>query len=159
MTSPTHTSWKTELLHRLQNIDPYQFEKLCGKLLKAMGATNVKVTQRSHDGGIDGTATMHANPLSVDMAFQCKRRKGTIGEKDIRDFLGALTKLRNKQGLFITTGRYTKTARQTAKDNLIYEIHLIDGDDLCSLMEIHRIGIKMQTVIDEAFFADLKKKP
>ena len=39
--------WKTTLLDRLREIDPYKFEELCGELLRAENFTNVKVTQQS----------------------------------------------------------------------------------------------------------------
>ena len=151
--------WKADLLDRLREIDPYKFEELCGDLLRAQDFTDVKVTQRSHDGGIDGTASMWVNDLiSSDIAFQCKRHKGNVGSKDMDAFLGALTKFGTRRGLFITTGRYTENAKKAAKNNPMYKVNLIDGNMLCSLLKNHGMGVKMQEVIDESFFAKLRKK-
>ena len=151
--------WKTALLDRLLTIDSYKFEHLCGSLLRKEGFTDVKVTNRSRDGGIDGTASWRIGLLSFDVVFQCKRYKGTVGSKDMDGFLGALMKLGAKRGLFITTGSYTKAAEQTALNSPAYKVDLIDGDTLCDLLKNREMGVKTQEVIDEAFFVDLEKKP
>ncbi|WP_370632884.1 restriction endonuclease [Hasllibacter sp. MH4015] len=41
--------------------------------------------------------------MSFQVYFQCKRWKGSVGSKEIRDFRGALQGRADK-GLFITTG-------------------------------------------------------
>ena len=76
----------------------------------------------------------------------------------MNEFLGALTKYSANRGLFITTSSYTKDAQQAALDNPTYQVDLIDGDMLCDLLKKHKMGVKMQEVIDEAFFVDLEKK-
>ena len=147
--------WKTDLLDRIREIDPYKFEELCGRLLRAAGFEDVKVTNRAKDGGIDGFASLRVKLMSFDVAFQCKRHKGTVGSKDVQAFVGALGPSSARRGIFITTSSYTKAARQVEREN---KVDLIDGDKLCDLLKKHKMGVKMQEAIDEAYFVDLEKK-
>ncbi len=47
--------------------------------------------------------------MSFHIAFQCKKYKGSVGAPEIRDFRGETVE-RADRGLFITTGRFTKSA-------------------------------------------------
>ena len=47
-------SWSEDLLDTLQNMPPDAFERLCQRLLRESGFTEVVVTGKSGDGGIDG---------------------------------------------------------------------------------------------------------
>lgn len=63
----------------LQNLSPTGFEHLCGRLLREYDFENIEITQRSHDGGIDGYATLKLNPfVNLSVFFQCKRYQGTV---------------------------------------------------------------------------------
>ena len=53
---------KPSLIEVLQSISPSGFEHLCGRLLKEYNFEDIEITQRSHDGGIDGYATLKLNP-------------------------------------------------------------------------------------------------
>lgn len=50
----TGEEWQDELLNTIKSIKPNQFERLCQRLLRELGFTNVTVEGRSGDGGIDG---------------------------------------------------------------------------------------------------------
>lgn len=84
--------WRKRLYEVLINMDPYGFERLTQRVLRECGFTNVVVTKKSGDGGIDGTGKLKINGIfSFNIAFQCKRYQGSVGAGDIRDFRGSLT--------------------------------------------------------------------
>ncbi len=70
---------KFSLIEVLQKLSPTGFEHLCGRLLREYDFENIEITQRSHDGGIDGYATLKLNPfVNLSVFFQCKRYAGTV---------------------------------------------------------------------------------
>ena len=147
-------SWREVLKNILKNMDPFAFERLSMRLLRACGFDNVKVTKKSRDGGIDGYGKWKINPiLGFNIAFQCKRYKTLVRAKSIRDFRGALTTDIEK-GVFITTGEYTVDAKKEAEQKGKIEIELIDGDKLIDLLCEHQLGVKAITAydIDKDFF-------
>ena len=84
------TTWKDELLDALKVIEPTAFERLSQRLLREAGFIKVEVRGQAGDGGIDGIGVLRVNLVSFQIYFQCKRWKGSVGSKDIRDFRGAL---------------------------------------------------------------------
>ena len=106
-------SWKDQLLNKITQIKPYDFERLCQLILRESGFIKVKVTGKSGDGGIDGMGILRVNLLSFHVSFQCKRYQGSVGSSQIRDFRGAVVG-RGDKGLFITTGTslLTRAKRQ-----------------------------------------------
>ena len=66
--------WRTELAETLHTMNPYAFERLAMLLLRECGFSQVTVTKKSGDGGIDGTGKLRINGIfSFNVAFQCKR--------------------------------------------------------------------------------------
>lgn len=146
--------WKDRLAEVLQNMDPYGFERLSQRLLRECGFTQVEVTKKSGDGGIDGTGKLRINGIfSFNVAFQCKRYKGMVGAGEIRDFRGSLTTDIEK-GVMITTGSFSKAAREEASNPGKQQIDLIDGEEFMSKIAEYGIGVKPVTTyeIDEEFF-------
>ncbi len=149
--------WKQKLLDILQSMDPYGFERLSKRLLRECGFTSVEVTKKSNDGGIDGTGKLRINGIfSFNVAFQCKRYTGSVGAPEIRDFRGSLTTDIEK-GVFITTGSFSKAAREEASNPGKQQIDLIDGEDFINKIAEYEIGVKPVTVyeIDEEFFKNI----
>lgn len=146
--------WKTELAETLHNMDPFAFERLSMLLLRECGFTQVTVTKKSGDGGIDGTGKLRINGIfSFNVAFQCKRFKGSVSAGDIRDFRGSLTTDIEK-GVLITTGSFTKAAREEASNAGKQQIDLMDGEEFISKLIEYGLGVKERTIyeIDKAFF-------
>jgi len=146
--------WREQLADILQHMDPYGFERLAQRVLRECGFTQVRVTQKSSDGGIDGTGKLRINGIfSFNVAFQCKRYKGAVGAPEIRDFRGSLTTDIEK-GVMITTGTFTKAAKQEASNLGKKQIDLIDGEDFITKIAEYGIGVKPVTTyeIDEEFF-------
>ena len=156
--SPELPKWKTELSDVLHNMNPYGFEKLAMYLLRECGFSDVKVTKKSGDGGIDGTGKLKINGIfSFNVAFQCKRYKGSVGADVIRDFRGSLSTDIEK-GVLITTGVFTKSARDEASDAGKKQIDLIDGDEFMNKLAEYCIGLKeiKSYEIDKDYFDNLK---
>lgn len=150
--------WKNELSEILHNMNPYGFEVLSMYLLRECGFSDVKVTKKSGDGGIDGTGKLKINGIfSFNVAFQCKRYKGSVGADVIRDFRGSLSTDIEK-GVLITTGAFTKMAKDEASDAGKKQIDLIDGAEFMNKLAEYSIGLKevKSYEIDKEYFEQLK---
>lgn len=146
--------WRQRLADVLQNMDPYGFERLAQRLLRECGFSQVEVTKKSGDGGVDGTGKLKINGIfSFNVAFQCKRYRGAVGAGDIRDFRGSLTTDIEK-GVFITTGTFTKAAKEEASKLGKQQIDLIDGEEFINKIAQYGIGVRevITYEIDEEFF-------
>ena len=137
--------WKSSLLAVLGAMPPDAFERLSQRLLREAGFTKVEVRGKSGDGGIDGVGVLRVNLVSFQIYFQCKRWKGSVGAKDIRDFRGALQGRADK-GLFITTGNFTSQASEEATRDGAIAIELIDGDRLCDLLKGNELGVETEMI-------------
>ncbi len=149
--------WRKRLYEVLINMDPYGFERLTQRVLRECGFTNVVVTKKSGDGGIDGTGKLKINGIfSFNIAFQCKRYQGSVSAGDIRDFRGSLTTDIEK-GVFITTGSFSKPAIEEASNPGKQQIDLIDGEEFITKLAEFGIGVKevKDYEIDEQFFAKI----
>jgi len=156
--APTEDDWKEDLLAEIRNLSPDGFERLCQRILGALGFEDVLVTGKSGDGGIDGVATLRQlGVLSSRVYFQCKRYSANnpVTPEQVRGFRGALSeKGQGSRGLFITTGRFTKQAEETAFGSGGIPIDIIDGDRLADRMRALELGGVETKVfmIDRAFF-------
>ena len=148
---------KNDLLEKLKTIDPYYFEKVILILLKKMGYGDFQETSKSGDGGIDGI--INEDKLGLDKIYiQAKRfSENKVREKDIRNFIGAMSGDTNK-GVFVTTSMFDKGADQKAK-NAHHKIILIDGNRLVDLMHEYNVGVQVKASyevkhLDEDFFVE-----
>ncbi|MBB3836926.1 restriction system protein [Runella defluvii] len=142
------------LINIIQNLPAAGFEKLCKRLLTEIGINEITITGGSGDQGIDGKGIVKLNDVvSLNIVFQCKRYKETVSPHHVRDFRGAMQG-RGEKGLIITTGRFTKEAKNEANRDGVTPIELIDGDRLVELFEKYRLGLKPVTVfeIEQEFF-------
>ena len=142
------------LLNLIQNLKANGFEKLCKRLLTEIGINDIIITGGTGDQGIDGKGIVKLNDVvSLNIVFQCKRYKETVSPHHVRDFRGAMQG-RGEKGLIITTGRFTKEAKNEASRDGVTPIELIDGERLVKLFEKHNLGLKPVTVfeIDHEFF-------
>lgn len=143
-----------ELLNLIKNLSPIGFEKLCKRLLTEIGIHDIVITGGSGDQGIDGIGLVKLNDVvSLNIVFQCKRYKDSVSPHYVRDFRGAMQG-RGEKGLMITTGRFTKEAKNEANRDGVTPIELIDGDRLVDLFEKYQLGLKPVTIyeIDNEFF-------
>jgi restriction system protein len=116
------------------------------RLLRESGFSQVEVTGRTGDGGIDGRGIARIHGLlSFHVLFQCKRYQGSVGAPEIRDFRGAMVG-RSDKGLFITTGTFTPAAVKEATRDGAPAIDLIDGNDLADKLKEFSLGVTTATV-------------
>lgn len=146
---------KDELLEKLKEIDPFYFEKVILILLKKMGYGDFVETAKTGDGGIDGI--INEDKLGLDKIYIQAKRYGEnkVREKDIRNFIGAMSGDTQK-GVFVTTSSFDTGATKKAND-AHHTIILIDGLKLVDLMHQYNVGIQVKAVyevkeLDNDFF-------
>ena len=146
---------KIELLEKLKTIDPFYFEKVILILLKKMGYGDFIETAKTGDGGIDGI--INEDKLGLDKIYIQAKRYGEnkVREKDIRNFIGAMSGDTNK-GVFVTTSDFDSKAIQKAKE-AHHAIITIDGNKLVDLMHQYNVGVQVAATyevkeLDEDFF-------
>lgn len=150
-------NWKYTAMSMItDHLSPNAFERLMQRVLREKGFDQVEVTGKSGDGGIDGKGIAKINGiLSFYIVFQCKRYKGKVSSKEIRDFRGAMVG-RTDKGLFITTGSFTRDAIAEATRDGAPTIDLIDGDKLAEKLKELGLGIKVkikeEISVDEEWF-------
>ena len=151
--------WREKTSEILHNLDPFAFEILAQRLLRECGFSDVEVTKKSGDGGIDGTGKLRINGIfSFHVAFQCKRYKGPVGAPQIRDFRGSLgTNI--EKGVLITTGTFTREAKEEAASEGKRLIDLMDGEELIDKLAEYGIGLNevKSYEVDEDFFNTLNE--
>lgn len=153
-------SWKEQILEVLLGLPPDDFERLARRLLREAGFISATVTGRSGDGGIDGLGVYRLSLVSFPVFFQCKRYRGSVSAGAVRDFRGAMAG-RGDKGLLITTGTFTREARDEATRDGAPPIDLIDGTRLCDLLKEYGMGVNVEKrviediSVDPTFFQDL----
>lgn len=155
--STIETEVKNELLDKLKEINPYYFEKVILILLKKMGYGDFIETSKSGDGGIDGI--INEDKLGLEKIYtQAKRyNENKIREKDIRNFIGAMSG-DTRKGVFITTSSFDDSAIKKARE-AHHTIILIDGIKLVELMHQYNVGVQVKTTyevkeVDNDFFEE-----
>jgi restriction system protein len=154
----------TELLARLRSNTFQFFERVVVQLLRNMGYGSgvddaARTLGRSGDNGVDGVVDQ--DQLGLDRVYVQAKRYGpdvVVRPSEIRDFFGSLDRFRAAKGLFMTTSRFSRSARETA-EALSKRIVLIDGKQLASLMIRHNVGVRIEETlhlkkVDEDFFLD-----
>lgn len=149
-------AWKLQLNSILAKLAPAAFERLTQRMLRELGFTQVEVTGRSGDGGIDGRGIARLNGvMSFHVLFQCKRYKGSVGPGEVRDFRGAMVGRADK-GLFLTTGIFTPAAVKEATRDGAPPIDLVDGDAFADLLKQLSLGVRREMVetfqVDQQWF-------
>ena len=157
----TKSGLKPSLIEVLQSLSPTGFEQLCGRLLREYDFENIEITQRSHDGGIDGYATLKLNPfVNLSVFFQCKRYTGTVPTEKVQAFIGVMetNKRSVEKGLIITTGNFAKAALEIERSNI--KLELIDGDKLVEMFERVELGLTPKTIYEPnmSFFEPYMEK-
>lgn len=152
--------WREQITDILLGMSPYAFEKLAQRLLRECGFSDVEVTKKSGDGGIDGTGKLRINGIfSFNVAFQCKRYKVAVGAPEIRDFRGSLS-TNIEKGVLITTGSFTRAALVEASSEGKRLIDLMDGEELINKLAEYGIGLNevKSYEVDMDFFNSLDDK-
>lgn len=132
------------LQKEISSMDPTAFEWLIRALLLKLGYSNVVVTKRSGDGGIDVTADLVAGGIAIiKTAVQVKRMK-SVGRPVVQSLRGSLSA--HQAGVVVTSGRFAENALEDAIDSSKQPIACIDGARLAQLMLEHRLGVERRMV-------------
>jgi restriction system protein len=149
--------WKFEVINLLiEKLSPNDFERLIQRVLREKGFSQVEVTGRTNDGGIDGKGIARINGiLSFHIIFQCKRYRGKVSASEIRDFRGAMVG-RTDKGLFITTGTFTREAVKEANRDGAPAIDLMDGEKIAEKLKELKLGVEIEmrehVIVNEKWF-------
>lgn len=135
------------LIKKIQEMDPFQFEYLVAELLRKIGYENVEVTKRSGDKGIDVVGNLTVGGLTnVKTVIQVKRYKtgNNISGKYITQLRGSAEV--DQRGLIITTSNFTKDAIVEAKASNKMPVSLVNGEKLIELLFKYKVGVKEDIV-------------
>lgn len=140
-------NWKSKLLNIIiENVTASGFERLVQRFLREKGFSQVEVTGRTGDGGIDGIGIAKINGiLSFHIVFQCKKYQGPVSASQVRDFRGAMVG-RTDKGLMITTGYFTRDAIKEATRDGAPTIDLIDGEKFAEKMKELGLGVTVEYI-------------
>ena len=153
-----------KLLDEVKRQSPQFFEQLVIRLLVNMGYGGsfedaAKVTQYSHDDGIDGV--IKEDKLGLDTIYIQAKRYTTqaVQKPDLQKFIGALVEYKATKGIFITTSSFSSGALETCKKAEHVKIILIDGLQLANFMIEYNVGVSTTQVyeikrVDTDFFAE-----
>ena len=147
---------RKQLRDRLFQLSPDQFERLVGRLLESLGVSNVQVTGRTGDGGLDGHGI--APVLSLRVCFQAKRWTNPVPGEPVRALIGTVVNNAYDKGVFITTSSFTAGAKEESERSTS-RVVLLDGDAVVDLMMKKHLGVRsepvVREVVDEEFFGNL----
>lgn len=135
------TAIRSQLLDRLNELTPRQFELFARKLLQVYGFVEVQVTKVSSDGGIDGHGKLRLGLATMSAAFQCKRWEGNVGRPEVDKFRGAIQG-EFEQGIFFVTSDFTPQARDASLKKGAVPIILLNGVSIVDLMIQKGIGVE-----------------
>ena len=153
-----------KLLDEVKRQSPQFFEQLVIRLLVNMGYGGsfedaAKVTQYSHDDGIDGV--IKEDKLGLDTIYIQAKRYTTqaVQKPDLQKFIGALVEHKATKGIFITTSSFSSGALETCKKAEHVKIILIDGTQLANFMIEYNVGVSTTQVyeikrVDTDFFVE-----
>jgi restriction system protein len=147
---------KKRLGFELQELSPRSFEYFCRNFLSHLGFTTVEVTRTSQDGGIDGHGDFRQGAVRIRSAFQAKRlTKGVVGRPDIDRFRGAIQG-EYDHGVFLTTSRFSRDAKEASYKKGAITILLLDGPAIAELLLERGLGVRKSPLyvydIDKEFF-------
>ncbi len=139
----------------------YVFEDFLKAYLEKIGLDEVRVTQRSSDGGVDLEAIRYGvggldGADSVEYFVQAKRNKPgtTIPIEKVRALRGVMKS--GSKGLFITTASYSAKTKDFVKDDVSRPIILIDGKSLIESCIDNEIGFVYKPIFSKDAMDELK---
>ena len=131
---------RQQLLERLRNLPPQEFEQLVALLITALGFEEVEVTAFHGDQGIDIRATLVVGEfIRTRMAVQVKRWNRNIQAPVIQQVRGGLSP--HEQGLIITTSDFSPGAYEEASRSDRIPVALMNGKQLTDLLIENNIGV------------------
>lgn len=146
---------RSTILLRIRRLHPSTFEDFAKRLLEAYGFLDMKITQYSKDGGIDGHGKLKVGLAHLNVAFQCKRfNHGTVGRPEIDKFRGAIQG-EFEQGIFFTSSKFAQGAEAASFRRGAVPIILIDGEAIVDLMIEKQFGVQVEQLPIYSYALDL----
>lgn len=142
----------------------FEFEEFLKPFLESIGLVEVFVTKKTGDDGIDLIAVKNGlaeidNADSVKYRVQAKRNspQSTISPEKIDALRGNLNF--NEKGLFITTAKVSKKAKEQAVTKDPYKpVFVIDGIDLIRICIDKQIGFAYKPVFSTSALDEFTNK-
>ena len=131
----TVESTKSDLLARLRNIDPYEFEEFVADLWRQQG-WEATVSQSSNDMGVDVIAEK-TGMVDQKLAIQAKRyaEGNKIGRQDVQQYHSMKVQDATADAaVVVTTSSFSSPAEEWAGE---HNVKLIDGSDLVDIVQEH----------------------
>ncbi len=138
-------------------MDWQDFEHLVSELLEKEFHKNggeVKVTQASHDGGVDAIAYNPDPILGGKIVIQAKRYTNIVGVSAVRDLYGTVMNEGASKGILVTTSDYGPDAYEFSKGK---PLTLLNGSNLLHLLENHGYHAKIDLIEAKKIIADKNK--
>jgi restriction system protein len=150
------------LRDRLLALDFHAFEQFIGHLIAVMGYVDVRVTERTSDGGLDIEAYTQTGITKALIISQVKKYTSPVHRRFVDELRGTMLRVGAQQGLLITTATFSEGAKQAAESNHIAPVTLIDGEQLLDLLFVHQVGVSKEALelwtFDTAFFDRLNSE-
>lgn len=115
-------------LSDLLELSPSEFEEMVAEVYRAKGH-QARRTGAVGDHGVDIVVQARNGEKWV---VQCKRWRGTVGERVVREFYGTMLHEKADKGAIVTTGFFTPQAREWAKGKPIF---LYDGEEFLRIWQ------------------------
>lgn len=137
---------ESDLLDHLRELTPLEFEQLCAVYLQVLGCEDAVVVGAATagslgDGGIDVTGTLNLPGLPpVRLAVQAKRVAGGVPPNVVTQLRGSVGP--GTQPMVITTGHFTRAAREEAMRPGRPPVRLVDGLELAHVLATNGVGVK-----------------
>lgn len=104
-------SWVESELRRIDGMDGFAFENWCADALWSIGFSDVNVTPRSGDQGVD----ILAQKDGIKYAIQCKCYSSNLGNTPIQEVAAGKSLYRCHVGVVITNRYFTPKATELAE--------------------------------------------
>lgn len=127
---------RAEIKEFINNLGPYDFQKLVSELLLAMGYYVPFVAPPGRDGGIDVVA--YKDPLGTSaprLMVQVKHRDNKVSVKEVRELEGLLRRM-GDIGLIVSSGGFSNEVEREIRASTKH-IELMDLDRLIELWQQH----------------------
>lgn len=132
---------RSEIEEQIDRLGPYDFQKLVGELLIAMGYHVPSVAPPGPDGGIDIVA--YKDPLGTStprIRVQVKHREQKVSVKEVRELEGLLRK-EGDMGLIVSSSGFSSDAEKEIRASSKH-IETMDSDRLIQLWQEHYDNIR-----------------
>lgn len=127
------------VMDRVSKMGWQDFERLIGEYFKSKGYSVTQEGGAHADGGVDVEVRKGGELYLV----QCKHyRSWKVPVETVRDLYGAMTARGAAGGFVVTSGRFTKPAKEFAEGR---SITLIDGKELSSILQQHSVDTTTST--------------